>query len=56
MVLTSKNIEALYKVIPGKVVVKEILNFFPENVLGCDVSYKEKAKVSCVVFNIKEKR
>jgi deoxyribonuclease V len=24
--------------------------------LGCDVSYKEKAKVSCVVFNIKEKR
>ena len=56
MVFTPKNINTLYKVIPGKVVVKENLNFIPENILGCDVSYKDKAKVSCIVFNIKEKR
>ncbi len=55
MIFNSGNIEKLYKTIPQKVVVNEITNFFPENVVACDVGYKEKAKVSCVVFNIEEK-
>jgi deoxyribonuclease V len=56
MISNSKNIEKLYNTIPEKVVIKEIPNFSPENVVGCDVSYKGKAKVSCVVFNAKEKQ
>ena len=56
MIFSSKNIEKLYNTISKKVVVKEIPNFSPENVVGCDVSYKEKAKVSCVVFDVREKQ
>ena len=56
MIISSKSIEKLYKTMSKQVIVKENPNFFPENVLGCDVSYKEKAKVSCVVFNVKEKQ
>jgi deoxyribonuclease V len=56
MIFNSGNIEELYKTIPQKVIVKEIPGFRPKNVVGCDVSYKGKAKVSCVAFNIEEKR
>ncbi len=56
MVFSSKDIEKLYKSISKQVIVKEIPNFFPENVVGCDVSYRKKAKVSCVVFNVKKRQ
>lgn len=56
MIFNRKEIENLYETISKKVVIKEIPNFSPENVVGCDVSYKEKAKVSCVVFNVEEKQ
>ncbi|MEO0293143.1 MAG: endonuclease V [candidate division WOR-3 bacterium] len=56
MILNNKNIENLYEMIPKQIVVKEDLSFSPINVVGCDVSYKEKAKVSCVVFNIIENK
>jgi len=56
MIFNSENIEELYKTIPQKVTVKGIPDFCPKNVVGCDVSYKGKAKVSCVVLNVEEKR
>jgi deoxyribonuclease V len=56
MIIRSKDIEKLYKTISKRVSIKENPEFFPENVVGCDVSYKEKAKVSCVVFDIKKRQ
>jgi len=56
VIFNSVNIEELYKTIPQKIIVKEIPDFHPKNVVGCDVSYKGKAKVSCVVLNVEEKR
>ncbi len=56
MIFIDKNIERLYRTIPKKVIVKEVPHFYPENVAGCDVSYRGKAKISCVVFNVNEKK
>lgn len=56
MTFDRENIVNLYKKIPGEVIVREVSNFSPENIVGCDVSYKKKAKTSCVVFNVKEKQ
>lgn len=55
-IFSDKNIEKLYIKVPKKVIVKEIPNFYPENIVGCDVSYRKKAKISCVVFNINKKQ
>lgn len=55
-IFSNKNIEKLYRTIPKKVIVKEIPDFYPENIVGCDVSYRKKAKISCVVFNINKKQ
>jgi len=56
MIVSGKSIEKLYKTISKQVIVKENSSFFPENVVGCDVSYREKAKISCVVFNVKKRQ
>jgi deoxyribonuclease V len=56
MIFDSEDVEKLYETIPRKVIVNEITNFFPENVLACDVSYKERAKVSCVGYNIEKRK
>lgn len=56
MIVNSESIEKLYKTISKQVIVKENSNFSPENVVGCDVSYSKKAKVSCVVFNVKKRK
>lgn len=56
MILTDQSIEELYKTISKQVMVKDNSNFSPKNVIGCDVSYREKARVSCVVFNVKKKQ
>lgn len=56
MIVNDESIKKLYKTISRQVIIKENSNFFPENVVGCDVSYKKKAKVSCVVFNVKKRQ
>jgi deoxyribonuclease V len=56
MIFIDKDIEKLYRTIPKNVIVKEVPNFHPENIVACDVSYKGKAKISCVVFDINKKQ
>jgi deoxyribonuclease V len=56
MIVSSESIKRLYRTVSKQVNVKEDSNFLPENVVGCDVSYKEKAKISCVVFNVKKRQ
>lgn len=56
MTLDERCIEKLYKKISKQVIVKDEPDFLPENVAGCDVSYKNNARVSCVVFNVKKKQ
>jgi deoxyribonuclease V len=56
MIVSCKSIEKLYKTISKQVIVKENPDFSPQNVVGCDVSYRKKAKVSCVVFNLKKRK
>lgn len=55
MVSGNWDFEELYREIPKQVVVKETPSFSPENIVGCDVSYRRKARVTCVVFNIRER-
>jgi deoxyribonuclease V len=56
MILDEQSIEKLYKTISKQVIVKDNPDFCPENIAGCDVSYREKARVSCVIFNVRKKQ
>jgi deoxyribonuclease V len=56
MILDYRNVEKLYKTISKQIIIKDNPDFLPESIAGCDVSYREKARVSCVVFNINEKQ
>lgn len=56
MIVNSESIKKLYRTISKRIIIKENAAFFPENVAACDVSYKKKAKVSCVVFNVKKRQ
>ncbi len=51
-----ENFEKMYKIIPEKLEIKNSSDFSPGSVAGCDVSYRNKAIVSCVVWNIPQKR
>lgn len=53
--LNKRQIERLYSTIPDKIIIKDEPNFNPEIIVGCDVSYREKAIVSCVAWNIDKK-
>ncbi len=56
MILDERGIEKLYKTVSKQIIIEDNPDFFPENVAGCDVSYRNKARVSCVVFNVKKKQ
>ncbi len=56
MIIDSRSIEKLYKTISKQVIIEEVPDFFPKNIVGCDVSYREEARVSCVVFNVKKEK
>ena len=53
---SPEKIIDLYRVLPEKIVIKEDPYFNPLNVAGCDVSYRDIALVSCVIWNIKEEK
>jgi deoxyribonuclease V len=50
------KIDDLYKTISQEIIIEENPSFSPRNIVACDVSYRDKARVSCVVFNIKKKQ
>jgi deoxyribonuclease V len=52
----ENQIEGLYSKLPEKVIIKDEHNFNPEIIVGCDVSYREKAVASCVAWNIQRRR
>lgn len=56
MIVNSESIEKLYETISKQVIVEENFDFRLENIVGCDVSYRKKAKVSCVVFNVRKRQ
>jgi len=53
--LNKRQIEGLYSKLPDKIIIKDEPNFNPEIIVGCDVSYKEKAIASCVAWNIQKR-
>jgi deoxyribonuclease V len=50
------KIDNLYKTISEKIIIEENPSFSPRNIVACDVSYRDNARVSCVVFNILKKQ
>ncbi|MCK4526587.1 endonuclease V [candidate division WOR-3 bacterium] len=50
--ISPEKLKGLYLTLPGRVVIKDIPDFNPEFVAACDVSYREVAYVSCVIWNI----
>lgn len=47
-----KRLEDFYQILPERIIIKDDPDFNPEIVVGCDVSYRDTAIVSCVAWNI----
>jgi len=45
-------LEDLYSTLPERIIIKDDHHFKPNIVAGCDVSYRDTALVSCVVWNV----